>query len=189
MDAFLNQVQAVLSAIGPSVMLPILIFIFGLILGAKPGRAFRAGVTIGIAFIGINLVIGLMWGTLSDVAQTIVTKTGSNLDVLDVGWPSASAIAFGSRIGTLIIPFALGVNILFIVLGLTRTLNIDIWNFWHFAFAGAMVVVVTGNLALGLFAASVFAALMLFMADWTAKSVQSFLTSPASRSRTASQLQ
>ncbi len=56
--------QAVLSAIGPSVMLPILIFIFGLILGAKPGRAFRAGVTIGIAFIGINLVIGLMWGTL-----------------------------------------------------------------------------------------------------------------------------
>jgi PTS system galactitol-specific IIC component len=178
MDAFLNQVQAILSAMGPSVMLPILIFIFGLILGAKPGRAFRAGVTIGIAFIGINLVIGLMWGTLSDVAQTIVANTGSNLDVLDVGWPSASAIAFGSRIGTLIIPFALGVNILFIVLGLTRTLNIDIWNFWHFAFAGAMVVVVTGNLALGLFAASVFAALMLFMADWTAKSIQSFFNIP-----------
>ncbi len=41
-----------------------------------------------------------------------------------------------------------------------------------------MVVVVTGNLALGFFAASVFAALMLFMADWTAKSVQSFFNIP-----------
>jgi PTS system galactitol-specific IIC component len=178
MNAFLTQVQAVLSAMGPAVMLPILIFIFGLILGAKPGRAFRAAVTIGIAFIGINLVIGLMWGTLSNVAQTIVTKTGVHLDVLDVGWPSASAIAYGSTVGTMIIPIALAVNIIILALGLTRTLNVDVWNFWHFAFAGAIVVVITGNLALGLFAAAVFAALMLLIADWTAKAIQSFFNIP-----------
>jgi PTS system galactitol-specific IIC component len=178
MDAFFESMQVVLSAMGPTVMLPIIIFIFGLILGAKPGRAFRAGVTIGIAFIGINLVIGLMWGTLSEVGQTIVMKTGTTLDVVDVGWPSAAAIAFGSRVGTLIIPVALAVNIVMLALGLTRTLNVDIWNFWHFAFLGSMIVVVTGNLALGLFAAGVFAALMLLMADWTAKSIQSFFNIP-----------
>ena len=52
-----------------------------------------------------------MWGTLSEVGQTIVLKTGTTLDVVDVGWPSAAAIAFGSRVGTLIIPVALAVNI------------------------------------------------------------------------------
>lgn len=178
MDAFFETFADIMSAMGPTVMLPIIIFIFGLILGAKPGRAFRAGVTIGIAFIGINLVIGLMWGTMSEVGQTIVTKTGAGLDVIDVGWPSAAAIAFGSRVGTLIIPLALAVNIVMLALGLTRTLNVDIWNFWHYAFLGSMIVVVTGNLALGLFAAAVFAALMLFMGDWTAKSVQSFFNIP-----------
>jgi PTS system galactitol-specific IIC component len=65
-----------------------------------------------------------------------------------------------------------------LVVGLTRTLNIDVWNFWHFAFLGSMVVVATGNLALGLVCAAVFAALMLFMADWTAKSVQKFFNLP-----------
>ena len=178
MEAFFKSVQTVLSAMGPSVMLPIVIFLLGWILGAKPGRAFRAGVTIGIAFIGINLVIGLMWGALSETAQSIVTKTGVTLTAVDVGWPTSASIAFGSTVGTFIIPVALAVNIIFLVLGLTRTLNIDIWNFWHFAFTGAMVVVVTGSMALGLFAAAVSAGIMLFMADWTAKSIQSFFNLP-----------
>jgi PTS system galactitol-specific IIC component len=178
MEAFLKSVQDVLSAMGPSVMLPIIIFFLGWILGSKPGRAFRAGVTIGVAFVGINLVIGLMWGTLSETAQAIVTRTGVQLTAVDVGWPTSAAIAFGSTVGTFIIPVGLAVNIIFLVLGLTRTLNIDVWNFWHFAFLGSMVVVVTGSLGLGLFAAAVFAALMLLMADWTAKSIEHFFNLP-----------
>ncbi|RLC66836.1 MAG: PTS galactitol transporter subunit IIC, partial [Chloroflexi bacterium] len=55
-----------IQGLGATVMLPIVIFIIGLILGAKPGRAFRSAVTIGIAFVGINLVIGLMWGNVGD---------------------------------------------------------------------------------------------------------------------------
>ena len=50
--------------LGAIVMLPILIFILSLIFGEKPGRALRAGVTIGIGFIGINLVIGLLSSNL-----------------------------------------------------------------------------------------------------------------------------
>jgi PTS system galactitol-specific IIC component len=178
MEAFFNSIQDVLGAMGPTVMLPIVIFILGLILGAKPGRAFRAGVTIGVAFVGINLVIGLMWGTLSETAQAIVARTGVELTAVDVGWPTAAAIAFGSSVGTFIIPIALLVNIIYLVAGLTKTLNIDVWNFWHFAFLGTMIVVVTGSLWMGLLASAAFAALMLFMADWTAKSIQQFFGLP-----------
>ena len=97
--------------LGATVVLPIIIFFVALILGAKPGKAFRAGVTIGIAFIGINLVIGLMWGTLSGVAQAMVTNWKISRDVVDVGWPSAAAIAFGTSVGLWVIPIAILVNL------------------------------------------------------------------------------
>ena len=165
--------------LGPTVLLPILIFIFGLILGAKPGKAFRAAITIGIAFVGINLVIGLMWTNLGDAAQAMVTRTGVELDAIDVGWPSAAAIAFAGTVGTWIIPVALIVNIIMLALRLTKTLNIDIWNFWHFAFTGSLVYAVSGgNLMLALAAAALNAAIALFLADWTAPAVQDFYKLP-----------
>ena len=45
--------------LGSSVVMPLIITILGLILGQKFSKAFRSGMTIGIGFIGINLVIGL----------------------------------------------------------------------------------------------------------------------------------
>ncbi len=186
MAAFFTSLQSIISAMGASVMLPIVIFILALILGSKPGKAFRAAITIGVAFVGINLVIGLMWTALSGVSQAIVTKTGVQLTAVDVGWPTAAAIAFGSKVGTFIIPVVLIVNLLFLFLGLTRTLNIDVWNFWHFAFVGTMVFVVTNNLVLGLCAAAVASIFALFIADWTQKGVQDFFGMPGVSITTAS---
>ena len=178
MDAFLAGLKAVIDALGSTVLLPIIIFFFALILGAKPGRAFRAAITIGIAFVGINLIIGLMWTNLSNVGQAMVTNTGLHLDTMDVGWPSAASIAFGSSVGLWVIPIALLVNVVLLAVRLTKTLNIDLWNYWHFAFIGSMVVVVTGNLFMGMFAAAIAAAFALFLADWTAKAVQAYYGTP-----------
>jgi PTS system galactitol-specific IIC component len=177
MEAIINAINFI-KELGPTVMMPIMIFILALILGAKPGRAFRAAVTIGIAFVGINLVIGLMWTNLGNAAQAMVERTGVKLDVIDVGWPSAAAIAFGGTVGTWIIPLALLVNIIMLAARLTKTLNIDIWNFWHFAFTGSLVYVATGNLWLGLTAAALNAAIALFLADWTAPAIQNFYSLP-----------
>ena len=174
----LTAIKSAVDTLGATVLLPVIIFFFAWILGAKPGKAFRAGITIGVAFIGINLVIGLMWTSLSDVAQAIVTNTGIQRDVVDVGWPSAASIAFGSSVGLWVIPLAILVNVIMLVTKLTKTLNVDIWNFWHFAFIGSLVVVATDNLVYGLIAAAITAALALFLADWTAKAVQDFYGLP-----------
>src|SRR5512139_3710126 len=134
MAVLLTAIKVFFDSLGATVVLPIIIFILALILGAKPGRAFRAAVTIGIAFIGINLVIGLMWGTLSEVGQKMVQNTGVTLNVMDVGWPSAAAIAFGTSVGLWVIPIAIIVNLILLFTRVTKTINIDIWNYWHFAF-------------------------------------------------------
>ena len=128
MDGFLTALKGVFDSLGATIALPIIIFFIALILGAKPGKAFRAGVYVGIAFIGINLVIGLMWGALSSVGQALVTNLNITRDVLDVGWPSAAAIAFGSKVGLWVIPIAILVNVVFLSLRLTKTLNVDVWN-------------------------------------------------------------
>ncbi len=172
------DIQAVVSSFGSTLILPVFIFILAFAMGARPGRAFRAAVTIGIAFIGINLVIDLMVRSLSGVANAMVINTGYELDIVDVGWPSAAAIAFGSSVGVWVIPIALSVNLILLFTRITRTLNVDIWNFWHFAFIGSLVTAATGNLIYGLLSAAISAAFALFLADWTAKAVQSYFGIP-----------
>ncbi|MFV1948754.1 MAG: PTS galactitol transporter subunit IIC [Anaerolineales bacterium] len=175
---FLTLLKSLVDTLGATVLLPLFIFIFALVLGAKVGRAFRAAVTIGVAFIGINLVIGLMWGALSNVSQALVTNAGISRDIVDVGWPAAAAVAFATNVGLWVIPIGLLVNFALLLPGVTKTLNVDIWNFWHYAFVGSLVTAVTGSLPMGLAAAAVAAAFMLFLGDWTAKGIQEFYDLP-----------
>ncbi|RUU50245.1 PTS sugar transporter subunit IIC, partial [Mesorhizobium sp. M2C.T.Ca.TU.009.01.2.1] len=104
MDTILAGLKGAIDTLGATVLLPIVIFIIAVVLGAKVSKAFRAAITIGVAFIGINLVLGLMFTSIGDVAKAIVTNTGIHRDIIDVGWPSAAAIAFGSSVGLWVIP-------------------------------------------------------------------------------------
>ena len=178
MDIVLVAIKGFFDNLGATVILPIIIFFIALIFGAKPGRAFRAAITIGIAFIGINLIIGLMWGTLTEVGQAMVKNTGTTLNVMDVGWPSAASIAFATQVGLWVIPIAILVNVILLLIRFTKTLNIDVWNFWHFAFIGSLVAIVSKDFYLGLFAAAVAAAWALFFGDWVAKAIQHFYGLP-----------
>jgi PTS system galactitol-specific IIC component len=137
---------------------------------------------IGIAFIGINLVIGLMWTTLTQVGQAMVTNTGLQRSVIDVGWPAAAAIAFATRVGLWVIPFAIVVNLILLFARFTKTLNIDLWNFWHFAFIGSMVAIIR-TFPWGWWQPC-GSRLGLFFGDWTAKAIQGFTTCLASPSST-----
>lgn len=160
--------------LGPQVMMPIIITIFGLVLGAKFGKSLRAGLTVGVGFVGLNLVIGLLGGTLGPAAQEMVQRLGLNLTVIDVGWPAAAAIAFASRVGAIIIPIGLLVNILMLVTNTTQTVNIDIWNYWHFAFTGALVQGATGSTALGILAAVLDMIIIMVIADLTVPGIEKY---------------
>ena len=168
-----------LTGLGSPVMLPIIIFILGLILGQKAGRAFISALTVGVGFIGLGLVITLLFDALGPATSALVDATGIQLTALDVGWGVAAAIAFGTAVGSLVFIVALGVNLIMLVFNWTKTLNVDMWNYWHYAFTGSLVYLVTGkNLVLGLIAAAIHAVVALLIADWTAKDVQGFFKIP-----------
>ena len=160
--------------LGASVMMPIIIFIFGLCLRAGIGKSLRAGLTVGVGFIGLNLVIGMMGGNLAPAVEAMSYNFGLSLEIMDVGWPAAAAIAFGSEVGALIIPAGLVINIIMLLTKTTQTVNIDIWNYWHFAFTGALVAVLTGNTWIGLIAALLNMVIVMVMADLTAPGVEEY---------------
>ena len=174
---FLNGVVAVfsyISGLGNTVMMPIIITVMGCLLGAGFGKSLRGGLTVGVGFIGLNLVTGLLGSNLGPAVQAMVGKYGLTLDAIDIGWVPASAIAFASQVGTFIIPLGLVINIIMLITNTTQTANVDIWNYWHFAFTGAMVQSLTGSLVLGLITAALNMIIIMVIADRTAEGLGTY---------------
>jgi len=167
-----------LTGLGIAVLVPIIIFIIAMVLGQTFRKSLIAALTFGAAFVGLNLMIGLLIGAVAPATTAMVEATGIQRDILDVGWPVAAGIAFSTTAGALVIVTSLLVNLVMLLTKTTRTVNVDIWNFWNHAFTASVVTLVSGSLLFGLFAACVHAALCLIIADWQAKKIQEFYGIP-----------
>lgn len=177
MQIIYNIFNVILDA-GAVVMLPIIITIVGLIFQVKLSKAFRSGLTIGIGFAGINLVINMLKSNLGPAAQAMVENFGIKLDILDVGWGAIAAVTWSSPIIAILIFCILATNIIMLALKATDTLDVDIWNYHHMAIVGIMVYFVTKNVALGIAATVVMAIVTFKMSDWTAPLVEEYFGIP-----------
>lgn len=175
---FIKSIFDYISGLGNYVVIPIMITIVGLIVRLKFPKALKAGVTVGIGLIGLDMILNLLWTYVSPVANIFVEKFNLNLNTVDIGWSAAAGLAFSTAVGSFIIPFIILVNIILLMLRLTRTINIDIWNYWHYAFSGAVVYLLTGNLICAFVASAAHCTIALMIADYTAKTVQEALGVP-----------
>ena len=173
MDMILSVVQYFID-LGAAVMLPLVIFVIAILLGTPLSRAVKSGISIGIGFIGIGLVIGLMLNNLAPAAKAMSANFGISLSVIDIGWPGSSPMAWASRIALVAIPLSIVVNLIMIALKLTRVVNIDIWNIWHFTFTGAMVDLATGSYTMAMAAVAIHAAFAYKLGDWFAPLVDKY---------------
>jgi len=175
---FLQAVNFILSA-GSSVFMPLIILILGLTFGMKFGKAFKAGIMVGIAFVGITLVIDLFTNALMTVVNRLVDIYGFKLTVLDVGWATASSIAWSS--GTIVPVILIAVfltNILLIIVGWIKTLDVDIWNYWGAVFLGSAIYSGTNNLILATIAPCVAMALLFKCSDYGQPYIEDFYGLP-----------
>ena len=136
-------------SLGSSVFIPSIIIILGLILKMKPGKAIVAGLTIGIGFIGLSMVTGVMTDALGPAIELMVEKYGLSLSIMDLGSGTAGPVAFSTTMGIVIIPIAFAINIVLVYLGLTKTFNVDVWNLWQPALIGIMVWGITDSFLIG----------------------------------------
>lgn len=159
--------------LGAAVFLPFVMFIIGLIFGMKPGKAFKSGVMLGIAFTAISaLNSALLSGTIAPVAQVAMENSGTGLEYIDVGWTPASMIAWAWPLAATVFPLQIVINLAMLAVNWTDTLNVDLWNVWTKIFMAAIAYLATGNLLVAYVVASVFVVIELKLGDFFAKDVQ-----------------
>lgn len=154
------------------VMLPVIIFLIALAVRLPLKRALLSTVSLAAGFAGVFIAFNFFVTNISPAVQQLSTVRGLNFPVLDVGWPPLAAITWASPLAAISIPMVLIANLLMLATGLTRTIYIDIWNYWHFAMIGALVLALSGSMWLGLSATLLIAIYCFKLTEWTAPDVE-----------------
>lgn len=154
------------------VMLPAVMLVVALVIRMKVGQSLLSALRLGVGFAGIFIAFDFFVQQIAPAVSAVVKTRGLDFPVLDVGWPPLAAITWASPIAPLTILLVLVLNLVMLALNVTRTINIDIWNYWHFALVGALVQAVSGSLLLGLATTGLIAVYGILAADWNAPLVE-----------------
>lgn len=164
METLQQIIQNVLN-LGSAVFIPALMILIGLLVKMKSKDAISAGITLGVAFIGMNLVIGFMMSSLTPAAQALAERTGISLTVIDGGWTSMATLSWAWPYAFLMFPLQLLINGIMLAMNKTKTLNVDLWNVWGKIFTAVLIVGVTNNLYLAFIGAAITIVLELLFSD------------------------
>lgn len=159
--------------LGPTVMLPIIIFILGIVFRMKIGNAIKSGLLVGVGFMGLQIIVNLLNKSLKP-ALDYYSKVGSGFTIADIGWPAVGAASWAVPFAALAIPLGMLINILLVRLKWTKTLNVDIWNYMHFLIPGAMVYFLLDSFTWGLIVTLVMSVIALFIGDLMAPKWQEY---------------
>lgn len=151
--------------LGASVFVPLIMIIAGLIVRMKPLDAIKSGITLGIAFTGMSLLIDFMSTTISPVAQAITANTGISLPIVDGGWTTVATACWAWPYGFLLFPIMVVINIILLMLKKTDTMNADVLNVWGKIFTATCVVWLTNSILLGFIVASIQVVFELISGD------------------------
>lgn len=149
----LETLSNIFDTFGASVSVPVIIFIIAIAMRAKPSKAFRSALLAGVALTGFSLMINAYMPTISGIVDKMVTNTGINLPVLDVGWQACALVAYSTKIGMAFLVVAI---VLQLVLFITKWTDIfmpsDLWNTYSFMLWGSTLYLATKNawLSMGL---------------------------------------
>ncbi len=162
-----TEVATVLAGVPTEALLAAVVVLVALGFRVDPDDAVRAGLLVGVGFVGVYLVVGLAVGRIAPAAARLAETTPAAPGAVDVGWPVAAAVGFGVvEIGFWLIPIFAVLNLLLYKTRFTYTLDVDVWNYWHFAFIAGLVFVSTGNWPYALAVGLTLGLFSLVVADW-----------------------
>ena len=176
MGFIVGIIQSIMDA-GAAIFLPIIITILGVVFGIKFFDSLRNGLRIGAGFMGIMLVLDLLMGGIQPIVDYYSAFGGSGFTIVDIGWQGIGSIAWSTSHAIVFVPVALVLNYVLIRLRFTKTMDVDIWDYFHFFLGSAVLYHVlllagvsnTVAYIIGLVAGLVTFAVCLKLADKTAK--------------------
>lgn len=169
----LGQIFKTIINIGATALLPIIIFILGLIFRMKIGDAIKSGLTVGIGFMGLTLVVNVLTSSLKPAVE-YYSKLGTGYTITDIGWPAVGAASWVAPFAGLAILLGIIINIILVRIGWTKTMNVDIWNYMHFLIPGSLAYVLFNNFWIGLSVTVGMSIASLFIGDKLANKWQEY---------------
>ena len=163
--------------LGSSVIVMFVLLILGLAFQVGFSKALRGAVMTGVGLAGLFLVVNLIISALQPAVQAIADRMGIAKAIVDVNWADAG-IAWGWPGTAAVILGIIVVNVVMVVLRLTKTLWTDVWSYWHGSAIGGIVWALTGSVPLGVLAAILYLVIGSLMSDMTAKTYQEFNDMP-----------
>jgi PTS system galactitol-specific IIC component len=180
----INEFMSYFLSFKPYIMLPAILFIFAIVFHIKISKAFKAAITIGVGFIGIFIMFEYFVKSIGPAVKALAFKTGLPFDILDVGWTPLAVTTWSYKaasalpLAAIMILIVMLVNVIMLAFKLTKTVNIDIWNYWHFIFAAILVYEKTNNLTITFLTVIIVSAVILKLADWSEPKVKKFANLP-----------
>ncbi|AMD87371.1 PTS galactitol transporter subunit IIC [Actinomyces radicidentis] len=155
-----------LLSLGAAIFVPIIIIIAGLLVRMKIKDAISAGITLGVAFSGMTMLINYMTSAITPAAQAMSKTVGVSLPITDGGWTTMSTISWSWPYAFLMFPIVIGINVVLILLKWTETFNADLWNVWGKIFTAVAVYYITDSVWLAFIFAAVQTVFELKAADY-----------------------
>ena len=163
--------------LGSTTIVPIILIILGLVFTVGFAKAVRGGLTAGVGLAGLFMIVNLIISALQPAVQALADRLGIAKAIVDVNWADAG-IAWGWPGVAGVILAIIVVNVIMVVLKLTKTIWTDVWSYWHGSALGGFVWALTGSVPLGVLAAVLYLAIGSLMSDLTAKRYQEFNDMP-----------
>ena len=151
--------------LGAAVFVPLIMLFIGIVVRMKFKDALSSAITLGVAFTGMMLVVEFMLDAISPAAKELAKLTGITLTAIDGGWTGMASISWAWPYAFLMFPLTVGINIIMLVLNLTKTLNVDMWNVWNKIFTAVMVSAISGSMIMGFVVAGIQVVLELKVGD------------------------
>ena len=133
----INSVIQFIMDLGGAIFLPFMITILGLFFRIKFFDSFRNGLRIGAGFLGITVILEMLCNSLNPAVE-FYAGMGSGFTVIDIGWEGIAAIAWSTPFALIIVPICLVLNYFLIRIRFTKTMDVDIWNYFHVIPGAAM---------------------------------------------------
>jgi len=182
MDAIL-AIISMITQLPSSVFMAIVFTIMGVASGLKLDKAFRAGLLYGIGLWGLMTILNFFGSMLIPAVTGMAANWGIQKPIVDT--PLVWVAIFGTIWPSLAIPIALGANFLLLLIGFTRTFNIDIFNLQFYYFVAAYAFTISGqNWIWSIATFLIVEIVILKIADYTAPAIQKHFDMPANVSFT-----
>lgn len=145
--------------LGGSAMMFIVLTLLALVFRVKLSKALEGGLRMAVALTGMGSVISLLSSAFAPALSQFVESTGISLSITDLGWAPLAVITWGSIYTLYFAAICIVLNLVYLFLKVTDTLNVDLFNIWNVSIIGLLVNYYSNSFI----AASIFV-LMLYTA-------------------------